>query len=122
MQPSEVNGPARIMIFIGVGVVLLGLTIFGVVFAKNRADTYANKGNDPVAQQENPPVQTTPNEEQTPAGSGSNDIAGAQTSTVPSNGVNVPAAGPQNTLVATVALASLAFFATKFVQSRRTRV
>lgn len=117
MQPTEANGPTKIMIFIGVGVVLLGLTIFGVIFAKNRADSYANKTSEPVAHQENPPAQPSSNEQ---SATNNPDVAGAQTTPSPSiSSVSVPAAGPENTVGATLVLAGLTFFATKFVQSRR---
>lgn len=115
MQPSEANGPAKTMIFIGIGVVLLGLTIFGVVFAKYRADTYADQGEQQVAQQDNPASEPSAPSAEQPA---ENNTAGSQTTITPSSPTDVPAAGPTDTFFIALGLAASAFFATKVLQSR----
>lgn len=119
MQSSEENSPIKTLVFIGVGIVLLGLTVFGVVFAKYRADTYDNKSNEQqVVQQDTAsPELSTPVAQQPGESHSAGSVAGSETT--PSTTVQMPAAGATDSFMIATGLAISAFFATKIVMQRR---
>lgn len=117
MQSTEANNPGKRVVFIAVGLVLLGLVIFGVVWAKNRADQYASAD---ASQQVGTETETTPTEETTVVEEG--EVAGATDETASEGDAEsptstIPAAGATDALLTTAMLAIVAFSVTKFVQS-----
>lgn len=118
MQSTEANNPGKRVVFIAVGLILLGLVIFGVVWAKNRADQYASAD---ASQQAGTETEAAPTEETTVVDEG--EVAGAadqqthdeESASAESN--VIPAAGARDTLLTTAMLAIVAFSVTKFVQS-----
>ena len=122
MDSSEAKKPVKILIFIGVGIILLALILFGVVWAKNQADKYANKPNETTKQQ--PPAPEPSHQAETPQNSGG--VAGSQTNPASAPAVSptpssssIPAAGPEDTFVVTVSLTLITFFVVRALQARR---
>lgn len=120
MESSEAKNPAKIILFAGVGLVLLGLIIGGVVWAKNRADMIANKPSEPAKEQPAVPDPTPPQPE-TPTAQPNSAVAGTQTTppVVVAPGITVPAAGAEDTFFLAGMVSVATFLGVRFVRSRR---
>lgn len=118
MQSTEANNPGKRVVFIAIGLILLGLVVFGVIWAKNRADQYsAAESSQPTTTE----TETTSTTETTVVEEG--EVAGAtdgqdsEEAVSAENTAVIPAAGATDTLLTAAMLAILAFSITKFVQS-----
>lgn len=123
MQSTEANNPGKRVVFVAIGLALLGLVVFGVVWAKNRADQVASASETTQEPQGEVQTESEPVVEETGITEGHShsegEVAGVEVSQSqqPTATSSLPATGPTDILLATAMLGILAFSVTKFVQS-----
>jgi len=126
MQPTEANNSNKRVVFIAIGLILLGLVVFGVIWSKNRAEQVANTSEtthqtegdtqveqEPTVSEENM-VTDEPQEVQA---NSEGHVAAAQDVTQASPTTEIPAAGAPNTVLVATLVSILAFTLVKFVRS-----
>lgn len=114
---TESTNPGKKAIFIGIGVVLLGLIAFGVVLAKNRVDFYGNQNNTTDNQEQNDPEISN---DQPPAPEhDTQNVAGAEQT---SNDVVMPAAGAKDVIGGVVIVTIVTYAVVGHLQSQRKKI
>ncbi|HSE29920.1 MAG TPA: hypothetical protein VLA77_05030 [Candidatus Saccharimonadales bacterium] len=124
MQSEEANNPGKRVVFIAIGLALLGLVIFGVVWAKNRADEVAANSETSQQTETNTETETVPTEEE-PVATQEGEVAGTEISssqdseeaTTTESATTIPAAGANEVLLNAAIVIIAAFAIAKFVQS-----
>lgn len=118
---SEAESPKKRVVFILIGLALLGLVVFGVVWAKNRADQFAKDGQNQevAAETSSQSPEATDDTKQADSQTQEGQVSGASTQEAleHENSIEIPAAGMRETLVVLFAVVILTFTVAKFLQS-----
>lgn len=120
---TDADARRPIILYIIIAIALCAALIFGVWWAKNRADHYAQQQTEQVSQPQGEPVPEVASQEQSQT-PGTQDSPGAQetpaaTQPAVTATLSVPAAGAEQALPFIVSMGAVVFAALSYIRTRR---